>query len=181
MSTPPATRFIEGPRLVLRDVRPTDVTDRYYDWMNDPEVSQYLETRFTPQSSAKIAAYVAAMSESTDAVFLAIVVKDGDRHIGNIKLGSIDWIHRRADIALVIGDKAAWGQGYASEAIGLLTEFAFRKLGLHKVTAGCYASNVGSAKAFAKAGFTREGARLQQYFSDGGYVDEILLGRVRPV
>ncbi len=171
--------FIDGPRLLLREVRLTDVTDAYHRWMNDPEVTRYLETRFVPQSRDKIAAYVTAMDQSTDSVFLAIVVKEDDHHIGNIKLGPIDWVHQRADIALVIGDKAAWGRGYASEAIGLLTEYAFRTLRLHKVTAGCYATNVGSAKAFLKAGFTREGARRQQYVSDGGYVDEILLGRVR--
>jgi ribosomal-protein-alanine N-acetyltransferase len=157
--------FIEGPRLLLREVRLADVTDRYYGWMNDPEVSRYLETRFVPQSMEKIAAYVTAMGQTSDSVFLAIVVKDGARHIGNIKLGPIDWVHRRADIALVIGDK--------------ISDYAFGTLGLHKVTAGCYANNVGSAKAFAKAGFAREGVRLQQYFCDGGYVDEILLGRVR--
>lgn len=179
MSTASLAAFIGGRRVILREVRATDVTARYYGWMNDPEVTRYLETRFLPQSIDKIAAYVAAMGQSSDSVFLGIVLKDADHHIGNIKLGPIDWVHRRADMALVIGDKSAWGRGYASEAIGLLTDYAFRTLGLHKVTAGCYASNVGSAKAFQKAGFTAEGVRLQQYFCDGGYVDEILLGRVR--
>src|SRR5205814_2669717 len=104
------------------------------------------------------------------------VRKDNDQHIGNIKLGPIHWIHRYAEIGLLIGEKSCWGQGYASEAIRLVTTYAFERLNLHKVTAGCYATNVGSVRAFEKAGFVREGVRPRHCFCEGTYVDLILLG-----
>ena len=56
---------------------------------------------------------------------LICLVEDG-RHIGNIKLGPIQWLHRRADLSLFIGDKSCWSLGYASEAIGLVRDWAFR-------------------------------------------------------
>jgi len=179
VTTEPAG-FLEGGQLRLRDVQLSDVTDDCYVWMNDPEVTRYLETRVVPRSKERIAAYVAEMAASNDSVFLAMIEKAKDRHIGNIKLGPINWIHRRADIALVIGDKRAWCKGYAAEAIGLVSEYAFQTLGLHKVTAGIDSNNSGSTAAFLQAGFVEEGRRRQQYFCNGAWVDQVLLGRVRP-
>ena len=173
--------FIEGARLYLREVRLSDVDANYYRWMNDPKVTRHLESRFYPQSTEAIQEFVRSKLNDTQNVFLAIVLKDGDRHIGNIKLGPINWIHRFADIGLLIGEKDLWGKGYASEAIKLVSEYAFNKLNLHKVTAGCYDENVASASAFEKVGFSREGLRKNHFFSNGRYVDQILLGYVNPL
>lgn len=174
-----ARRFIEAERLYLREVRPDDVNGRYYAWMNDPDVTRFLESRFYPNSMESLRTYVTERLADHTSVFLAIVLKDGDRHIGNIKIGPINWIHRHADIGLLIGEKDTWGKGFATEAIVAVTNYGFRNLNLHKLTAGCYDTNDGSARAFLKAGFVEEGRRAQYFFSDGHYVDMVLLGRVR--
>ncbi|MGE3540907.1 MAG: GNAT family N-acetyltransferase [Candidatus Tectimicrobiota bacterium] len=172
--------FLQSARLYLREVRPSDVTDTYYRWMNDPEVTRYLESRFTPYAREGLREYVLGKLGDRDNVFLAIILHEGERHIGNIKLGPIHWIHRYADIGLLIGEKDCWGQGYATEAIQLVVEYAFNTLNLHKLTAGCYALNAGSLHAFRKVGFLVEGTRLQHFYYDGSYIDEILLGLVNP-
>lgn len=174
------SRFIAGERVHLREVRPSDVGEAYYAWMNDPEVTRYLESRFYPQSLEGLREFVAGKLGDRASVFLAIVLHDGDRHIGNIKLGPIDWIHRTGDVGLLIGEKDCWGKGYASEAISLVAGYAFGTLNLRKLTASCYGGNEGSARAFQRAGFEVEGVRRGQFYSDGEYVDQILLGRLRP-
>ena len=123
--------------------------------------------------------FVRARAGDRNNVFLAIVAREGDRHIGNIKLGPIDWLHRTGDIGILIGERDCWGKGYAAEAIALLAEYAFGTLNLHKLTASCYEPNQGSTRAFTKAGFEIEGVRKQQFFCEGRYVDLVLLGRVR--
>lgn len=172
--------FLEGKRIYLREVRPLDVNERYYRWMNDPEVTRFLESRFYPNSMDQLHDYVVGKLGDRDNIFLAIVLKEGDRHIGNIKLGPIQGIHRIADIGLLIGEKDCWGKGYATEAIQLVADYAFNVLNLHKLNAGCYGTNEGSARAFQKAGFVREGVRKEQFYSGGSYVDDILLGLVKP-
>jgi ribosomal-protein-alanine N-acetyltransferase len=176
-STP--SPFLEGKRIALREVRPSDVNGAYYRWMNDPETTHYLESRFIPNSIEKLQEYVAGKLGDRENLFMAIILKEGQRHIGNIKLGPIQWIHRAADIGILIGEKDCWGKGYAVEAIRLLAEYAFQGLNLHKLTAGCYQVNGGSAKAFQKAGFVLEGTRKGQFYSDGSYVDELLFGYLR--
>jgi len=170
--------FIEGDRIYLREVRLSDVNEEYYNWLNDNEVSQFLETKFFPQSIKAIEEYVSSMIGSQESVFLAIVVKENNKHIGNIKIGPINWIHRFADIALVIGDKESWGKGYGTEAIKLVVDYAFNKLNLHRLNAGIYANNIGSIKAFEKAGFKDEGTRKNMRFFNGKYIDEKLYGIV---
>lgn len=170
--------FIEGNRIYMREVRDSDVNETYYRWMNDPEIIHYLESRFAPNSRSSLLEYVKSFQGNKDSIFLAIVLKENDTHIGNIKIGPINWIHRLADIGIIIGEKDCWGKGYASEAISLLTDFAFNTLNLHKVTAACYEQNVGSLEAFQKAGFEIEGVRKQHCFSDGNYVGTILLGKI---
>lgn len=170
--------FIEGKRIYLREVRLSDVNEQYYRWLNDGEVSQFLETRFFPQSLASIEKYVENLSISCDSVFLAIIIKKTNKHIGNIKIGSINWIHRFADVALVLGDKTNWGKGYATEAIKLIVDYAFTTLNLHRLNAGIYANNVGSLKAFLKAGFKEEGTQRKARFFRDKYVDEKIVGIV---
>ena len=64
-------KFLEGSRIYLREVRLSDVNDNYYNWMNDPEVTQYLETRFIPQSMENIKSFVTSMDGRSDQIFLA--------------------------------------------------------------------------------------------------------------
>ena len=171
--------FLEGQRIYLREVRPEDVGQAYYRWMNDPEVTHFLESRYYPNSMEKIEEFVRARLGDRDQVFLAIVLKEGDRHIGNIKLGPINWIHRLGDVGIMIGEKQCWGKGYAAEAIGLMVDYAFETLGLHKLTAGCNVNNAGSCRAFEKAGFIVEGTLKEHAWNGGNWQDVKLLGMVR--
>jgi len=164
----------------LREVRVSDVNDNYYRWMNDPEITQYLESRFYPNSMESLQKYVKRKLGNPDEIFLAIINKERDFHIGNIKIGPINWIHRVAEVGILIGDKTSWGKGYGTEAIGLVVKYAFNILNLHKLTAGCYNSNQGSLKAFQKNGFEIEGIRKKHNFHNGKYIDAILLGLLNP-
>ena len=167
---------VTGQRIHLREVRPSDVTERYYRWMNDPEVNRYLETRFAPQSLETIADFVRRMAGKSDEPFFAICTNDTQEHIGNIKIGPINFRHRHGDISLLIGEKEYWGKGYATEAIELVTRFGFETANLNKLEAGCYAENEGSARAFEKCGYTREGLMKGHFLCAGRETDCIRLG-----
>lgn len=168
--------FISGDRIYLREVRISDVNEQYYSWLNDPEINQYLETRFVPRSLSNIEDFVKRMDGNEKEPFFAICLHEDNRHVGNIKIGPINWHHRSADISLFVGDKSLWGKGIATEAIKLVTDFGFRILNLNKLKAGCYANNLGSAKAFEKLGFEREGLLREQFISNGNKIDMIVLG-----
>jgi RimJ/RimL family protein N-acetyltransferase len=168
--------YLSSERIYLREVRLSDVNERYYSWLNDPEIYQFLETRFVPRSLDNIADFVKRMDAKENEPFMAICLKENDLHIGNIKLGPINWHHRNADISLFIGDKNYWGKGLATEAIQVVTDYAFHMLNLNKIKAGCHATNLGSMKAFEKCGYLQEGLLRSHGMSNGVLYDAVLLG-----
>jgi RimJ/RimL family protein N-acetyltransferase len=171
---------IDSDTIILTALNSDHVTARYQGWMNDPRITQYLESRFSPLSLDQLSAFVEQMRESSDSYFFAIISRDTGLHVGNIKLGPIDPHHLRAPIGLVIGDASVWGRGVATEAIRALSGWAMTELGLEKLNAGAYASNRGSVRAFEKAGFRVEGRqRAEVALDDGTRDDVVLLGLTR--
>ena len=164
--------------VALSLLRPEAVSDAYLGWLNDPAINRFLESRFRTQDRAGVEAFVAAMLDSESNLFLAITDRALRRHVGNIKLGPIDRAHGLGEVGIMIGDRAAWGRGIGSAAIARLADIATHELGLRKLSAGCYASNQGSARAFEKAGFHVEAVRPAHFLLDGRPEDLILLGRL---
>lgn len=164
----------EKTNVSIRPITMQDVTPAYVGWLEDPEVNQYLETRHTTQTLESVAAFVERMIASTDEFLFAICV-DG-RHVGNIKVGPIKKIHNVADVSLFVGDRSVWGQGVATKAIFEITRYAFEKLKVRKLAAGCYSPNMGSARAFLRVGYSQEGLRRAHYVMNGTPVDLLEFG-----
>jgi ribosomal-protein-alanine N-acetyltransferase len=71
------------------------------------------------------------------------------------------------------------GQGYATEAINLCVDFCFGTLGLYKIQAGCFDSNIGSQKALLNSGFELEGRLRNRILAiDGIREDHLWFGRI---
>ena len=164
-------------RIELFLLEPAHVTVRYVEWLCDHDVNRYLESRFLRHDMTSTAAFVSAMREHPDVLMLGIHSLASGTHVGNIKLGPIDRNHGIADIGLMIGERSAWGRGVASDAIDTVVRIAGQQLRLRKVTAGCYASNVGSEIAFRKAGFHVEATRKNHFLLDGRPEDLRLMAR----
>jgi RimJ/RimL family protein N-acetyltransferase len=164
-----------GLKLVPLTVQ--DVTEQYVNWLNDRDVNQFLESRFVSHDLASTTDFVQKCVDDPATLLLAIRCKLlSDRHVGNVKIGPIDRNHGTAEVGIMIGDREAWGKGVGSGAIRIATEIAQRELALRRITAGCYKSNVGSWKAFTKAGFTIEGERPKHFLLNGKPENLLLMG-----
>ncbi len=166
---------IQGEHLYLRALGPAEVTQRYLDWMRDPQVNRYLESRFGTHTLESLRSFVTAMNESPDNYLFGMFLEPQGEHIGNIKIGGISQQHRHADVGLIVGAKTAWGKGYGTEAIRLVTRHAFEELGLNKLYAGMYAENAGSARAFLKAGYREIGILKKHVLCNGRFVDSLMV------
>ena len=171
--------LIRGTNIHLRKIKYSDVNKEYLSWMNDQSTNQYLESRFQKWTINKLKKYLKEIEKNPDYLFCTIILNKNNKHIGNIKIGPINHIHRLADIGILIGDKSCWGKGYGSEAIKLIANYVFSKLKLRKLTAGIYVNNIGSYKAFKKAGFNKVGQlKKQRFYKNNQYVDEILMEKL---
>ena len=148
--------------------------------MTDSETIKYLESRFLKPTLPELQEYVQSISDSLDGCMFRIMMKEPEKHIGNIKVDKIDMNHKTAEVGIVVGEKAFWGKGIATESIRLINHFLFSNLELDKITAGCYADNIGSCRAFQKNGYEVEGVlREQCCLPDGSRTDVFRLGLLR--
>ena len=112
-----------------------DCNKKYLNWLNNLDVNQFLETRWKKQNIQSIKKFVSRVNKSQDGYIFGIINKETNEHVGNIKIGDINFFHKNAEIGYFIGEKKNWGKGFSTEAIKLISSFCFRKLKLKYVKA----------------------------------------------
>ncbi|MBW2004220.1 MAG: GNAT family N-acetyltransferase [Deltaproteobacteria bacterium] len=170
--------FLDGQKIYLRALTKADVPI-WYNWFNDPEVTGYMNKGIFPNTDEIQEAFYRSITASKNDIQLGVVIKDGEKLIGVVGIHNIDWIHRKGEVSVVIGDQKSWGQGFATEAISLIIRHAFTKMNLRRLVAGTWASNIASRRCFEKNGFILEGTLRESFFYKGTYVDEYRLGLLR--
>jgi RimJ/RimL family protein N-acetyltransferase len=168
---------LKGKKIVLRVVEKNDLPSLLL-WFNDPEVIQYLQF-YLPLTELYEEKWLERNSLSEkDVVFvIEAIMEDGSlKPIGICGLHGIEWKNRRATIGIAIGDKEFWSNGYGTEAIKILIEYAFNELNLQRIESSAYDFHERSIAMQKKVGFQVEGRRRQAIFKNGRYVDEVMLG-----
>lgn len=175
----PPTAFLIGERLYLRALAEADADGPYAGWFNDAETCRGNSHHVFPATHESVLDYIRTASRTRESLILAIVRQEGHRHIGNIALQNIHPLHRTAELSLVLGDRAAWGQGFAREAAELILAHGFQALNLHRVGCGTFAGNEAMQKLAGRLGMREEGRRRAAVFKDGVRQDVIEYGLLR--
>ncbi|WNS41000.1 GNAT family protein [Paenibacillus sp. MMS20-IR301] len=99
--------------------------------------------------------------------------------IGNIGLHHINWETRCFEAGYWIRSSQA-GNGFITEAVNGITDFAARELGAERIEIRCSARNLRSAAVAERAGFTLDGVlRSSTRESDGELHDSKVYAKVR--
>ena len=77
--------------------------------------------------------------------------------IGLLTLSALDPISGHAELGIMIAREEARGKGYAAEALGLIMDYAFGELRLHRLYVRVAPDNLPSLKLFQGLGFVQEG------------------------
>ena len=171
----PGPVFISGERVELRVTEREDV-EFLQRARSDPELRRpltYTEPRTREQIEEFYENTIAA--DNGDANFL-VCVPDRDEPVGEANLFRVEDDH--AEIAYWLVPEAR-GEGFATEAAGLLLDYAFETRGLHKVFARVVAFNEASAALLERLGFVEEGRLRDHLYLDGDYRDVSLFGLLR--
>lgn len=67
-----------------------------------------------------------------------------------------------------------WGKGIATEAIKILTGYAFNNFNLNRIFAIIYEGNIASEKALIKAGFIKEATLRKAVFKEKKFIDQYI-------
>jgi ribosomal-protein-alanine N-acetyltransferase len=135
-----------------------DVGNRYLHWMNDKEVFKFTEQKNKQHSLEDIKKFVKEKNKSNNEFLYGIFLKkkNSKKHIGNIKIGPINFRYKSADLSYFIGEKNLWGKGYTVLAIQEIIKIAEKKK-LKKLRALAHIDNIGSQIVLIKNGFKKKG------------------------
>ena len=127
-------------KVTLRPLKVTDIDDKYVNWWKNKDFTRYLETKkLTKQDAINH-----LRDTQSNGGFLCAVEANGV-HVGNVKVSN------EHDLSIIIFPPY-WGQGYATVAINKMAKAVGGA-----ITAGVRSGNIGSLRAFEKAGFTETG------------------------
>ncbi len=103
-----------------------------------------------------------------------------DEAVGGVgmKIG-LDVERFSAEIGYWVGEPF-WGKGLATAALSAVVDYAFRELGMIRVFALPFATNLASARVLEKAGFAREAVLRSSAVKEGAVLDQWLYAITSP-
>jgi RimJ/RimL family protein N-acetyltransferase len=146
---------------------------------NNWNIARNLRDRFPhPYTERDARAFVHASLSARPPLSFAIVV--GGEAGGGIGISPGSDVERfSAEVGYWLAEPL-WGRGITSEALTLVSEYAFRECNLLRLFALPFADNVSSIRVLEKAGYVREGVLRASAVKEGVARDQALFARVNP-
>ncbi len=145
--------MIKGNKVVLWEKRLEDAKDDYA-WRTDVELC-----RLDATSPLNITFQEYLLNYANDLRYpnltqrrFAIDTEDG-KHIGNCMYYSIDVERKRAELGIMIGERAYWDKGYGADAINTLVNLIFQETPVERIYLHTLESNIRAQMCFQKCGF----------------------------
>ncbi len=162
---------LETDRLILRDYTEQDF-EAYFRLKSDPQTMYYLQDLWVHSRAEARSDFSDLLSDqaapSRRFCFLHMELKGSHEQVGSIGYTVIDStpVGKLVHLGYFTYPKH-WGNGYTSEALKRLLEYAFTENNVYRVTTGCLAENRGSERVMQKNGMIREAERPDYEWHDG--------------
>ncbi len=160
--------------LLKPDVR--DLEELYV-LKNDEETNALIGGFTTGFSREMIRDWILLHINAPDEVPYVIQDLGSNKLIGHVGLYKIDYRIRKAEFAILIGDKEARGKGYGKQCTDYMVRYAFEQLNLNKVELSVLSTNERAIYIYRTYGFETEGVLRQAQYKNGRYHDVILMAK----
>ena len=169
---------LKGDKVYLRALEAEDL-QFLYELENNPEIWEISGT-LTPYSKHVLKKYLEhAHRDIFEVKQLRLCICNREnKPIGLIDLFDFDPKNRRAGVGLIISEKGERKKGAGSEALSLLTKYAFSILGLHQIFANVSEDNEASINLFENMGFQRAGLKKEWIRAGDRYKNEIMFQKI---
>jgi ribosomal-protein-serine acetyltransferase len=131
----------------------------------------------TPEASQRYAEACAADWDAGRAVRFAIRDRKNDELLGVVGLDSCVHLHRSCELGYWL-KLSATGRGLMSEAAAMAIEFAFGRMGVHRVRCAAATDNYASLRVIARLGFRFEGISRQAEYVASRWLDHAVFGKL---
>ncbi|MCR4394419.1 MAG: GNAT family N-acetyltransferase [Dehalococcoidales bacterium] len=141
-------------RIRLRQKKLSDAREDYA-WQTDPELCRLDAAEVLKMSYQQyLADYTFELCYPTTGRYEFAIENLHGEHIGNCVYYNVDTYEGKAELGIMIGNRAYWNQGYGKEAVDALLDHIFQTTRLEKVYLTTLEWNLRAQKCFKKCGFT---------------------------
>ena len=166
---------LPGKRIVLRDFIESDL-EQLHEFSSDPLVVRHASWGpNTKEETAQFLAYTIASQSArprTNYDFAMVLIEQG-RLIGSCGVRVSDFDDKSWQIGIYLNRKF-WGQGYGTEAVSLILDFALNQLQVERVVALTSPENYPSHHVFNKAGMILVQRLYNNKYYKGTWHDSLL-------
>ena len=167
---------LKSPRLTLRSIEPGDAP-ALFEIFSDREVMRYWSSLpwVDPTQAVEFIESLRRLFVEGTLYQWGVVQSGNNVVIGTCTLAHIDLQNRRAEIGFILR-RDHWGQGFMSEAVFRLLQFAFSELAMHRIEADVDPRNAPSIRLLERLGFQREGYLRERWLVCDEINDTVMYG-----
>ncbi len=169
--------MLYGKRIKLIPLEKEDLS-KSRSWVNDKSLNSRI-LRVMPVTQSDQERWYQEIVQDASKLVFAIKTLTEEEHIGNTGFYHIDWIHRRAEFWILIGERDFWKKQIGKEVVSLMQHYAFENLNLNKLHLNVGSDNREAIGLYKKSGFIQEGVLKAHYFIEGRYRDIITMAILR--
>lgn len=156
-------------RLLLRQFIESDL-ENVFKGLSHPDIIKYYGVSYqTLQETKEQMKFFADLELNETGIWWAICSADHSTFYGAGGLNSLSKEHQKAEIGFWLLTPY-WGQGIMTEAMPLICNYGFEKLGLHRIEGFVETNNINCKKAMAKLDFEHEGTMKDCEIKNGKFI-----------
>lgn len=169
---------LKGKNFLLRPVRISDAKD-YYEKHDKVVAKMFMSVPKDIKEARK--EIFGKLADEKKGLAEHFVIEIDGKFAGMVSLDNLSKERKsrhRAKVDYFLG-KEYRNKGIMTEAIRLLTKYAFKKYKLKRITASTRSFNKASRRMLENAGFKLEGILRKNKWKNGRYLDDCVYARVR--
>jgi RimJ/RimL family protein N-acetyltransferase len=164
---------LRGRQVVLRELRASDAPSLFA-LLTTEEVSRFISPPpSTVEGFERFISWTLRQRAAGTYACFAVTVVGYDTAIGIFQVRSMEPGFETAEWGFAIGS-AFWGTGLFQEGAGLVLDFAFDTIGVHRLEARAAVKNGRGNGALQKLGAVQECRLRNSFLKDGQYIDQVL-------
>ncbi len=169
----------QSERLILRKVTKADIDD-IFEIYSSEEVAEFddFEPLDSKEGSLKIIEGNHKQFDDKDQIRWMLEAKDTHELIGTCGLYDFDECSNNCTLGYDLKVKE-WNKGFITEAINIVTKYAFDTMKLHRVMALVTPGNKASERVLEKNGYVYEGLMREMEYYKGQYWDGLIYAIIR--
>jgi ribosomal-protein-alanine N-acetyltransferase len=165
--------LLRGQRVTLRELRMSDAASLFA-MLTTEEVARFISPPpTTVEGFERFIAWTQRQRAAGTYVCYAVTLHGFDTAIGIFQVREIEPGFNTAEWGFAIGSPF-WGTGIFEEGAGLVLDFAFETIGVHRLEARAAVRNGRGNGALVKIGAVQEGVLRKSFLRNGEYLDQVL-------